>query len=151
MTPDMKYYRDPETGEVFAYEGDGSQDDYIRDGLLPMTDSEVTEFFSPKSYTDGVLVVQSTAAIQDWVLATAEQVEAYEAKQVIDHAAAEITRLRAKADAAIATLQDAVELGRADQAKQDLLKAWKNYRLDLVEVPEQAGYPEVIDWPALPA
>ncbi|MDM1714356.1 phage tail protein, partial [Pseudomonas sp. 165] len=39
----------------------------------------------------------------------------------------------------------------ADQAKQDQLKAWKNYRLDLVEVPEQAGYPATIDWPAPPA
>ncbi len=147
----MKYYTRKETSEVFAFESDGSQDSLIPDDLVPMADAEVDEFFSPKYYTDGTSVVQATAAIPDWVLATPEQVEAYEARQVIDHAVVEVTRLRAKADAAIATLQDAVELGRADQAKQDLLKAWKNYRLDLVEVPEQEGYPTDIDWPALPA
>ncbi|MFJ2981181.1 MULTISPECIES: tail fiber assembly protein [unclassified Pseudomonas] len=64
---------------------------------------------------------------------------------------AEILRLRFSADQAIAPLQDAVEFGRADQAKQDLLRAWRNYRIDLSEVPEQAGYPTDIDWPAPPA
>ncbi|MDM1715244.1 tail fiber assembly protein, partial [Pseudomonas sp. 165] len=59
------------------------------------------------------------------------------AAQLLMAAVAEAGRLRKIADDAIAPLQDAVELGRADQAKQDQLKAWKNYRLDLVEVPEQ--------------
>ncbi|PLP87590.1 phage tail protein [Pseudomonas sp. FFUP_PS_41] len=73
------------------------------------------------------------------------------AAQLLMAAVTETGRLRKIADDAIAPLQDAVELGRADQAKQDQLKAWKNYRLDLVEVPEQAGYPATIDWPAPPA
>lgn len=65
-------------------------------------------------------------------------------------AQAEISRLRKIADDAIAPLRDAVELGRADQAKQDLLIAWKNYRLDLMEVVDQPGYPATINWPTSP-
>lgn len=36
----MKYYKS-ESGEVFAYAADGSQDAYIRADLLPMTTEEV--------------------------------------------------------------------------------------------------------------
>ena len=31
------------------------------------------------------------------------------------------------------------------------LKAWKKYRVALSRVPDQAGYPGNIDWPAAPA
>lgn len=84
---------------------------------------------------------------------TDEELEAL-LRPPVDYAAiaqAEILRLRFAADQAITPLQDAVELGRADQAKKDLLRAWKNYRIDLTEVPDQAGYPTEIDWPAPPA
>lgn len=43
----MKYYRHPETGEVFAYEDDGSQDDYIDSRLVRMTGQEVAEHLKP--------------------------------------------------------------------------------------------------------
>lgn len=36
----MKHYKDPNTNQVFAYEADGSQDDFIREGLVPITDEE---------------------------------------------------------------------------------------------------------------
>ncbi|MBH3412865.1 tail fiber assembly protein [Pseudomonas putida] len=85
------------------------------------------------------------------MMVTSEMKAAKVAAETLARAQAESARLRKIADDAIAPMQDAVELGRADQAKQDLLKAWKNYRLDLVEVPEQAGYPASIDWPAPPA
>lgn len=58
---------------------------------------------------------------------------------------------RAVADAAIAPLQDAVDID--DAAENDLvrLKAWKRYRVALMRLPQQAGYPVVVEWPALPA
>ena len=37
----MKHYIDNVTKEVFAYESDGSQDDYIQDGLVPISDSDL--------------------------------------------------------------------------------------------------------------
>ena len=37
----MKHYINNTTKEVFAYESDGSQDDYIQDGLVPITDTDL--------------------------------------------------------------------------------------------------------------
>tara|TARA_R110000822_G_scaffold8630_2_gene33895 strand:+ start:824 stop:1108 length:285 start_codon:yes stop_codon:yes gene_type:complete len=37
----MKHYINNETKEVFAYEADGSQDEYIKSGLVPITDSDL--------------------------------------------------------------------------------------------------------------
>lgn len=36
----MKHFKDPATNEVYAYEADGSQDDFIREGLVAITDAE---------------------------------------------------------------------------------------------------------------
>lgn len=43
----MKYYRDPNTSEIFAYEADGSQDEHIKQGLIRMTDAEVQAHLNP--------------------------------------------------------------------------------------------------------
>lgn len=45
----MKYFKDPKSGDVYAYEADGSQDEWIKDGLLAMTDAEVTEHLRQSS------------------------------------------------------------------------------------------------------
>ena len=36
----MKYYKDPNTNEIYAYEADGSQDEFIKPGLVAITDDE---------------------------------------------------------------------------------------------------------------
>jgi hypothetical protein len=36
----MKHYKDPVTNEVYAYEADGSQDAYIKPGLIPVTNED---------------------------------------------------------------------------------------------------------------
>ncbi|HCV38575.1 MAG TPA: phage tail protein [Pseudomonas sp.] len=59
--------------------------------------------------------------------------------------------MRAIADAAIAPLQDAVDLEEATEAEIALLKEWKRFRVALNRLPEQAGYPATIDWPSPPA
>ena len=38
----MKHYIDTKTNEIYAYESDGSQDDYIKAGLVPITDADLT-------------------------------------------------------------------------------------------------------------
>ncbi|WLS61532.1 hypothetical protein RAK14_24495 (plasmid) [Bordetella bronchiseptica] len=38
---DFKYYRDPANGDVYAFEADGSQDAYIREGLVQMTADQI--------------------------------------------------------------------------------------------------------------
>ena len=88
----------------------------------------------------------------DWSqVVTAEMKQAKALEELKSQVGLELRSRRVSADEAIAPLEDAVELGRADQSKQDLLRAWKNYRIDLSEVPDQAGYPAEIDWPAPPA
>ncbi|MBO9552240.1 tail fiber assembly protein [Pseudomonas sp.] len=51
----------------------------------------------------------------------------------------------------IAPLQDAVDLDDATADETALLKKWKQYRVLLNRVSDQASFPETIDWPAPPA
>ena len=43
----MKYYKNPETNQVYAYESDGSQDSYIKPGLVDITEQEAMELANP--------------------------------------------------------------------------------------------------------
>ena len=44
----MKYYK--KDNEVFAFEDDGSQDEYITQDMVRMTSSEVDKHLNPKKY-----------------------------------------------------------------------------------------------------
>ena len=44
----MKYYK--KDNEVYAFEDDGSQDDYITQDMVRMTSSEVDKHLNPKKY-----------------------------------------------------------------------------------------------------
>jgi len=56
----MKHYKDPITNEVYAYEADGSQDAFIKEGLVAITDAEAEAvrataqevFFNALSYAE---------------------------------------------------------------------------------------------------
>lgn len=43
----MKYYRDPVTSEVFAFEADGSQDTFIGNDLVLMSEEDVEVHLNP--------------------------------------------------------------------------------------------------------
>lgn len=43
----MKYLKDPISGEVYAFEADGSQDDFIPEGLTPMSETDVFAYLNP--------------------------------------------------------------------------------------------------------
>lgn len=43
----MKHYIDPKTKDIFAYEADGSQDEFIKPGLVPISDGELAELRKP--------------------------------------------------------------------------------------------------------
>lgn len=45
----MKHYKDPNTNEVYAYEADGSQDAFIKEGLVAITDAEVDNIHLAKA------------------------------------------------------------------------------------------------------
>ena len=55
----MKHYIDKETNEVYAYESDGSQDDYIKEGLVLISDEELAVLRAP---TTDQLLQQLTSA-----------------------------------------------------------------------------------------
>ena len=44
----MKYYK--KDNEVFAFEIDGSQDEYVTEDMIPMTDDEVGRHVNPEKY-----------------------------------------------------------------------------------------------------
>ncbi|PRA65824.1 hypothetical protein CQ065_10925 [Pseudomonas sp. MYb187] len=88
----------------------------------------------------------------DWTrMVTKEMKEQAAARQYLAAVVAETAAYRASAVAAIAPLQDTVDIDEATEAEVVALKAWEKYRVALNRLPEQAGYPDTIDWPAPPA
>lgn len=71
-------------------------------------------------------------------------------RDYLTEAATETARLRADASYAITPLQYAVDVDDATTAELALLKSWKKYVVVLNRLPDQAGYPETISWPATP-
>lgn len=56
----MKYYKNETTGQVFAFEEDGSQDAFIAKQLVKLTPKEVKDHFAPKPLTyDEVVSLRS--------------------------------------------------------------------------------------------
>ncbi|RYY87275.1 MAG: phage tail protein [Chitinophagaceae bacterium] len=73
------------------------------------------------------------------------------AEQLLAAVQADHAQRRAVADSAIAPLQDAVDIDEATAEEEARLKLWKRYRVALIRLPEQSGYPSAIDWPAPPS
>ncbi|KIC79135.1 hypothetical protein RR51_28390 [Pseudomonas sp. C5pp] len=91
-------------------------------------------------------------AVIDWSQVATVEDKALAAQELLVAAIlADVAQRRIVADAAIAPLQDAVDLDDATPTEAEALKAWKRYRVALSRVPEQPDYPISIDWPALPA
>ncbi|WP_339548342.1 tail fiber assembly protein [Pseudomonas sp. RA_35y_Pfl2_P32] len=65
-------------------------------------------------------------------------------------ASAQLKRLMQDAGLAAAPLQDAVDLDLATAQQVEQLALWKLYRIELSEVPQQAGWPRTIEWPIKP-
>lgn len=96
--------------------------------------------------------LDATPGVIDWSqVITAEAKAQAAAEQLLATVVSEQAQRRAVADAAIAPLQDAVELDEATEAEAALLIDWKRYRVALSRLADQEGYPNDIDWPALPA
>lgn len=57
---------------------------------------------------------------------------------------------KAYATSMIDPLADAVEMDEATPAEVAALKAWKQYRLALSRIEQQAGFPASVEWPVAP-
>lgn len=85
---------------------------------------------------DGIMVLESAPP------PTIEQLESY--------ALAQRDALLRDAATRIAPLQDAVDLEIATPEEQASLITWKQYRVALNRIEQQAGYPTEILWPTAP-
>lgn len=72
-------------------------------------------------------------------------------EQITADALAKRAALMSEATAAIAPLQDAVDLGEATPQEEALLLQWKQYRIALNRLTTSAGWPTDIQWPTKPA
>ncbi len=124
----MKYYINRETGEVFAYESDGSQDSFIAPDLELLDDA-------------GLAAARAAQAAAN----------APTPEQVLAAANAQRDALLVSAGLRIAPLQDAVDLDAATADDVASLRLWKEYRVAVNRVSGQAGFPALIDWPVAPA
>ncbi|MFV3287058.1 tail fiber assembly protein, partial [Pseudomonas sp. NY15356] len=96
--------------------------------------------------------LEAVVGVIDWSQEiTAETKAQVAAEQHLAMVVAETASRRAVADSSIAPLQDAVDLGEATEAEAASLIAWKRYRVALIRLPDQPGYPDEITWPAPPA
>lgn len=123
----MRNYIDPATREVFSYEDDAPEY-FVRLGLVPIDDDELST----------IRAEQESSAAPD-------------PEQLAGLARSRRDQLLGSAGLRIAPLQDAMDLGRATQAEQSLLKRWKAYRIDVNDVTSQPGFPTNIKWPDEPA
>lgn len=70
--------------------------------------------------------------------------------QVLARAQAQRDGYLALATLRIAPLQDAVDLGKATAVEAANLKKWKEYRIDVNRVSDQAEFPASVTWPISP-
>lgn len=73
------------------------------------------------------------------------------AEDLAAYAVRERDRLLALAAIRIAPLQDAVDLGEETPHEEARLAAWKQYRVKVNRITQQADYPHAIEWPVQPA
>ena len=99
----MKYFKDKNTGEVYAYDQEQIDGGWVKDGLLPMTDEEVELHINPPK--------------------TEEQLQAE-----AEHKA---SVLRAQADKELAPLHDAIDLGIETDEEAARAKELKLFRVML--------------------
>lgn len=112
----MKYFKDKNTGEVYAYDQVQIDGGWVKEGLIAMTDEEVGAHLAPKP-------------------PTAEQVRAERDAKI------EAVRWR------IERAKDELELG---VPLTEPLEPLLQYVQDLRDVPQQAGFPESVEWPPEP-
>lgn len=61
----MKYLKDPDNGEVFAFAADGTQDEFIAKHLIPLTPAEVAQHLSPTAVTSALSLCASIDSAAD--------------------------------------------------------------------------------------
>lgn len=120
MTTMMKYYKD-ENNVVYAYDADGTQDAFIKEGLVPITISEAMEIINPPPTHE----------------------------QLIQAAENERQRLLSGADAVMLDWRTELMLGEISDANKAKLSAWLDYKNEVKAV-DITTDPDNVNWPQPP-
>ena len=120
MTTMMKYYKD-ENNVVYAYDADGTQDAFIKEGLVPITRSEAMAIINPPPTHE----------------------------QLIQAAENERQRLLSAADAIMLDWRTELMLGEISDANRAKLSAWLLYK-NQVKAVDVTTDPEHVNWPVIP-
>ena len=116
----MKYYKD-ENNVVYAYDAYGTQDAFIKEGLVPITRSEAMAIINPPPTHE----------------------------QLIQAAENERQRLLAAADAVMLDWRTELMLGEISDANRAKLSAWLLYK-NQVKAVDVTTDPEHVNWPVIP-
>lgn len=116
----MKYYKD-ENNVVYAYDADGTQDAFIKEGLVPITRSEAMAIINPPPTHE----------------------------QLIQAAENERQRLLSAADAIMLDWRTELMLGEISDANRAKLSAWLLYK-NQVKAVDVTTDPEHVNWPVIP-
>ncbi|ECC3553136.1 tail fiber assembly protein [Salmonella enterica subsp. enterica] len=116
----MKYYKD-ENNVVYAYDAHGTQDAFIKEGLVPITRSEAMEIINPPPTHE----------------------------QLIQAAENERQRLLSAADAIMLDWRTELMLGEISDANRVKLSAWQAYKNEVKAI-DVTTDPEHVNWPVIP-
>ena len=116
----MKYYKD-ENNVVYAYDAYGTQDAFIKEGLVPITRSEAMAIINPPPTHE----------------------------QLIQAAENERQRLLSAADAIMLDWRTELMLGEISDANRAKLSAWLLYKKQVKAV-DVTTDPEHVNWPVIP-
>ncbi|MCU6199240.1 tail fiber assembly protein [Citrobacter cronae] len=117
----MKYYKD-ENNVVYAYDAHGTQDAFIKEGLVPITRSEAMAIINPPPTHE----------------------------QLIQAAENERQRLLAAADAVMLDWRTELMLGEISDANRAKLSAWLAYKNQVNAVDKNEAITEGFNWPNAP-
>lgn len=95
----MKYFKDPKNGDVYAYEADGSQDEFIKYGLEPMSDDEIYAHQHPTLTPEQIVELNSSVEAE----------------------------LSSSASLAMTPLFLSIQLGNATDSETKKAKEWQEY------------------------
>lgn len=115
----MKYFKD-NINQVYAYEPDEFESEFIRGDLIEISEQEA-------------LAITNPPPTKEQLIAEAE----YQKQALLN-----------EATTAIAPLQDAVDLGIATVKEREQLKAWKEYRVQVNRM--DVGLELSVNWPISP-
>lgn len=117
----MKYFKKSDNS-VWAFESDGSQDEYITDDMVAMTDAEVDQHINPQPTTD----------------------------QLSTQARNKRDQLLSDTQWLVQRHRDQIEVAEPTTLTADQYKALLTYRQALRDVPTQSGFPDNIIFPKYP-